>query len=386
MATAWSHKWLVHQSGGSFQLVLTSEVPIIRWSGANERFPHALALLNRLGWRERTGSDEPHGFTLGASLPRWALAPGESIGQGHILALFEQVFGQAMPETLWAWKYAEGRGRAMTASRDGELVAHYGGVTRRILFKGEPALGLQVCDVMVAPGERAVMTRRGVFLQTAAAFLELYCGLEQQHRVAYGFPNARHMRLAERLGLYGEVDALVEQRWAATEGFQSWQYQGCELSGGDLSPPDFHSVWQAMAQDFTEHLLVVRDADYLRYRYVDHPVHRYVLLGLRHRWTGRLQGVVVMRPEADQCRLMDLIGPVRLFPRLIELARSRVPRGGATALTGWFTRSQITRLASAGGVTQPVDIAIPANTWSVGPPLSALQDRWWLTMGDTDFL
>ena len=318
--------------------------------------------------------------------PRWHLTEAQGVDQFRLRSLFERVFATPMPEKFWSWKYGPGRGVGITASRDGELVAHYGGVTRRILYKGEPALGLQVCDVMVAPGERAVMTRRGVFLQTAAAFLELYCGVQQQHRVAYGFPNARAMRLAERLGLYGEVDALVEQRWGAAERFQSWQYQGGELSGGDLSRRDVHSVWQAMAQDFTDQLLVVRDADYLRFRYLDHPVHRYVLLGLRHRFTGRLQGVVVLRPEADQCRLMDLIGPVRLFPRLIELARSRLPHGGATTLTGWFTRSQITRLASAGGITHPVDIAIPANTWSVGPPLSELQGRWWLTMGDTDFL
>lgn len=386
MASVLSQEWLVHQLGGSFQSVPTSEVPIIRWIGANERFPCALAFLNRLGWSERQGSVDRGCFAPGVAAPRWGLAPGETIVQPRIMALFEQVFGQAMPEALWAWKYAEGRGMAITASRDDHLVAHYGGVTRRILFKGGPALGLQVCDVMVAPGERAVMTRRGVFLQTAAAFLELYCGVEQRHRVAYGFPNSRHMRLAERLGLYGEVDTLVERRWGGADRSPFWGGRGCEISVRELAGPELTTVWQAMAQDFSDQLLVVRDSDYLRYRYVDHPVHRYVLLGLRHRWTGRLQGVVVVRPEQEQCRLMDLIGPVNLFPRLIALARSRLSDWGATELIGWFTRSQVARLASTGGITRDTDISIPANTWSVGPPLSELQGRWWLTMGDTDFL
>ena len=274
----------------------------------------------------------------------------------------------------------------MTASRGDKLVAHYGGITRRLLYRGEPALGLQVCDVMVAPGERAIMTRRGVFLQTAAAFLELYCGLQQAHRVAYGFPNARHMRLAERLGLYGEVDTLVERRWPAMAGFHAWQYRARELTEADLSRNDLSLIWQSMAEDFREQILGVRDAAYLRFRYLNHPVHRYAVWGLQHRWTGRWQGMVVVRPEPGQCRLMDLIGPVSLYPQLIALARSRLSVWGATELIGWFTRSQVDRLAATGGKTQDTDISIPANTWSVGPPLAEVQGRWWLTMGDTDFL
>ena len=318
--------------------------------------------------------------------PRWQLAESQGADLSRLRGLYEQVFATPISEGYWAWKYGDGRGVGITASRDDHLVAHYGGVTRRILFRGEPALGLQVCDVMVAPGERAVMTRRGVFMQTAAAFLELYCGVEQKHRVAYGFPNVRHMRLAERLGLYGEVDTLVERRWGGADRFALWGGRGCEISVRELACPEFTKLWRAMAHDFADQLLVIRDAEYLRYRYVDHPVHRYVLLGLRHRWTGRLQGVVVVRPEQEQCRLMDLIGPVSLFPRLIALARSRLSDWGATELIGWFTRSQAVRLAKTGGLTQGSDISIPANTWSVGPPLSELQGRWWLTMGDTDFL
>jgi len=32
-----------------------------------------------------------------------------------------------------------------------------------------------------------------------------------------------------------------------------------------------------------------------------------------------------------------------------------------------------------------LDVFVPANAWTAGPPIEKLIGRWWLTGGDTDF-
>ena len=72
---------------------------------------------------------------------------------------------------------------------------------------------MQICDVMIDPAERAVMSKTGAFIQAARASLESIIGFEGRHVCGYGFPNPRHMVLGRRAGLYTEVEHLVEVRW-----------------------------------------------------------------------------------------------------------------------------------------------------------------------------
>ena len=53
-----------------------------------------------------------------------------------ILELFKAVFGQEMSEAHWHWKYGEGRGAGIVVHEGDELVSYFGGMERRILFKG----------------------------------------------------------------------------------------------------------------------------------------------------------------------------------------------------------------------------------------------------------
>ena len=43
------------------------------------------------------------------------------------------IFGHEMSPEHWQWKYGDGRGEAIGVWEDGALIAHYGGVARRIV-------------------------------------------------------------------------------------------------------------------------------------------------------------------------------------------------------------------------------------------------------------
>lgn len=54
---------------------------------------------------------------------------------------------------------------------DGKLIAYYGGLSRQFRLNGETLSAVQICDVMVAPKMRGILTRKGPFMHTADTFL-----------------------------------------------------------------------------------------------------------------------------------------------------------------------------------------------------------------------
>ncbi len=326
-------------------------------------------------------------FRRAPQAPRWRLS---HLGRGQFEAfgeLFVTVFGHAMAPALWQWKYGAGRGCAVVAWRGDRLIAHYGGNLRRALAFGELVWALQICDAMVDPRERAVMTKTGAMYQVTAAFLELYQGLGGIP-LAFGFPNRRAMRLGERLGFYAEVGTLVELRWPSLARSPRLMTRMAYLD--PASSADRRAVqvlWTAMAHDLGHGVIGVRDWDYLRYRYLDHPERHYELVLVRSRWTRVPLGLLVLHLEEDAVALTDLVAPLRHLPALLVQARRLTGLWGRSSLYAWITRQHAFRLTTANTAERDIEVSIPTNTW-VPQPFSPAQlaNRWWLTIGDTDFL
>lgn len=329
----------------------------------------------------------PLGFERMPRPPRWRLTHLTPDALDAFCALFQVVFGHTMRPPLWHWKYGNDRGCSVAAYRDGRLVAHYGGSRRLVAIFGRMATAVQICDAMVDPAERAVMTKTGVMYQVTATFLEIYQGLEGIP-LAFGFPNRRAMGLGERLGLYAEVGALCEVRWAALHDRPRLLTRVRYLDrhhARDRQAVD--RLWAAMRRDLTDAVAVVRDWAYLCYRYAEHPERHYEILLVSSRVTLRPLGVLVLRIEENAVELLDLVAPLKHIPVLIDQARRLAGRWGKETLYCWITRQYAGRFGrTPGALVKDLDIRIPTNAW-VHQDLTPAQlyDRWWLTSGDTDF-
>ncbi len=304
-----------------------------------------------------------------------------------VFDLFKAVFGHEMTPALWRWKYADGRGQATIAWRGDELVAHYGGITRAILFFGVPQHAVQVCDVMVRPVDRSVLTTRGPFFLTAARFLELYTGYGAKHVIGFGFPNGRHMRLGEKLGLYGEVDRITEINW---EPLVAASAKRMRIRLLDPARPKREQrivdrLWAQMRGDLRHGIVGVRDWRYLLYRYLHHPEKRYDVILISTWLTRRPQGIIVLRRDGKSCELLDLVAPLENLPVLIECARRLTARWNAKRLYCWITHHHAPRFLETGGVPVDPDIHVPWCIAVSGPSVGELKDRWWLMSGDTEF-
>ncbi len=305
--------------------------------------------------------------------------------------LFEQVFGHPMSEAHWQWKYGGGRGRAVGAIKDGQLVAHYGGVSRPVLFHGERTLACQVGDVMVLASANRSLARTGPMKQIGATFAVLEVGYGLPHLVGFGFPNARAFGVAKRLGLYEAVDELVQVSWPAAGAGARMGWVIESLSGSSLEPQHrrvVDALWARMAPAFGKSIVGVRDADWIEHRYLQRPSVNYTVLLVRSRWWRRPIGLLVLRQQDQVLNLLDMVCAPEFFGELVRVARLKAQSIGALRVACWITRSQQHRLHRADADHQqvePLGIQIPTTIQTEGPSHAALKDHWFLMQGDADF-
>lgn len=302
-----------------------------------------------------------------------------------LFKLFERCFGVAPQRETWKWKYDAGAGVGVVAREDGELVAHYGALIRRVLFEGEDGQALAPADVMVAPNKRGVLSKQhGLMAQTARYLFERQFGAGRPCRLAMGFPTRRARALGAKLGLYMDVSVVDELSWRPRplKWHERLRYCITSLSSDDLDAW-VTPAWQAMATDFHDQVIGVRDAAWIRYRYLDHPVRNYRVLGIRNR-LGKypLSVAVVQEDEDNALECMDLIAQRSTLPLLITMLRHYCSVSGRTRLYIWVNRLLREALMTADIDVFDRDMRL---TVTVGPKSEYYARKWWITNGDTDF-
>lgn len=327
------------------------------------------------------------GGEMSVEASRWYARAVRAEDYAEMAALFVGAFGHEMPEDLWRWKYYTGLGTARFAClRDGTAVAHYGGWSRPVRMAGKMVRALQAVDVLVRSDQRGI--HNGPMVISANALFDEEIGENKAHAFGFAFPTLRMERRSLKAGLYQVGSDVLELRWPCRMMHPDWRVQVREMN--DWPEPRFdaaaNAAWQSMAADFANDALGVRDAQWLRYRYLEHPLNRYHLLAVQNRLGGGVRGIAVLRArEGGEFELLDLIGARRAFPLLVRAARRFAATQGGTTLSGWFARNNSTGLEKM----EAVEVSVP-NMRQVfaacrEPLLSELRRIWWFSSGDMDF-
>lgn len=322
-----------------------------------------------------------------------------------VCRLFEQVFGQPMSVSFHAWKYADGRGMA-TGMRDdqGQLVSHYGGTLRVMQWGSAVFTGAQVGDVMVASHVRDVFAKFGPFGRVARAFIRHYLGEGRPYPIGFGFPNQRAALLGRRLGLY----------WPATQ-MLAWQWPRAVWAVCDAAAPlpnpsvyrmlDLHQAADAVAIDQwlmpslhhdlsrQDMLWPVRGSDWWRHRYTNHPHFSYRVYGVTAPTSAEdslWRGALVLRVNEDTgtWELMDWVGPLAFTAEVLHHASVLCAAADGRDLEMWCTPAVAAHLSpiwTERGSSSVACEVVVNDAQVLGRPIALLQDRCWLTGGDTDF-
>jgi hypothetical protein len=311
---------------------------------------------------------------------RWASAHDQDV----LLSLFTRAFGQSMPPSLWNWKYAESCRQGIMAHIAGKAVAYYGGIPRPFWLHEKELMAVQICDVMVAPEVRGILTRRGAFAQTAETFLRAQTGPDKPCRLAFGFPTGRAAQLGERLGMYARGDTFFEASWTTGQATRLPFWLKVEpLHEGNLAVLD--KLWQGMRQSMGDYVLPRKDAGFFRWRYLEHPLNTYHIYLVSWRGFGKAIGAVVLRDHdvGQGLELMDFVGRPDVFELLLRASLNIAVQTNRQRVFSWMTSRVIAMLPSPSAQFEISGVYIdpPALKEMTGQH----QDHWWFLGGDTDF-
>ncbi|MBL4727829.1 MAG: GNAT family N-acetyltransferase [Gammaproteobacteria bacterium] len=314
----------------------------------------------------------------------------------EVADLFQKSFNVDFDEELWNWKYAQGDGKCVVArlSKQSEIVAHYGGAPRKIVYFGGASMAIQPCDVMVHPSIRKQYGKGSLFFELAATFLEREIGNTVNHLLGFGFPNQKTMNISKRLGLYEKTDDFLEIVYPvlpASEGQEKNQATIVDYDPLDVaSREELDSLWAAMKDDYRDGIIGVRDAEYIQHRYVNHPFSKtkqYRCVIIRADNSGQALAFAVMKEHDGGKLLMDLICPVAMMKPAISILKQELGSGEVGAvLRLWVTSSGKDKVLTEGAIVNELGIEIPCNSWNPGPSAEVLYGAWWLTAGDMDFI
>ena len=311
--------------------------------------------------------------------------PGDEIS---ICRLFQQTFGRRRTVEQWRWQFlGQGIEPHIMLARDGrgDVVAHFGGVPRRVLLDGRETMFTVAVDSMVSLERRAGLKRRGLFATVVQHWVDHFCE-RGPVQVGYGLANREAFRIGSRLLGYTRTStASLLARHAETDAGMD-----VVVEKGDWPADDHDEFWLRCARRFD--VVACRDIRYLQWRYCARPDARYRFLLIRRR--GSLAAVGVFHPEypaGSAATLVDLIWDGR-DPHDVEACA----RAGE-ALAAEHGKPYLAALLPAGSSEASIlrrigyddvalDLTLVARSFRTSVYLGRIDRGFFFTCGDFDLV
>lgn len=313
-------------------------------------------------------------------------------GDEHaILDLFNRSFPHS-PRSLehFHWKYRDnpfGSGRiSLTFDSDGRLVGHYSGYSVPFRYGSRDVFAHQIGDTMTEPSIRHV--GRGptsILGRTALHFYEHFA--EGQVAFNYGFNVANIQKFSLRFLRSDRVEPVTYRVRAPLPPIgrgERWLH-GYQLEVVRDTTSEFDDLFSRAAPAYR--FLVRRDAEYVRWRYLQCPDVPYHVVVIR-KWR-RLAGWLVFRVAQSRFLLGDLlIHPA--FPEALEVAlRHIVPSHPVDVIETWLPPRPewLDRtLRELGFETrpEPQDLSVMTVPFTWPDAAARMRESLYYTWGDSD--
>jgi hypothetical protein len=294
------------------------------------------------------------------------------------ISLFENAFGSSISNIFWSWKYPKDKAvRSVVALKNNNAVAHYGLCDRKAIYNDITFGFSQASDVMVASDERGSISSSIFYELVQLGEKPFYAG-DSSISVIYGFPHGRHYKLGARLKLYEPVSPIVNVSFdiPISNANDSKTFRGAELVEVNINTKaGIDSALQRMFA-IKNVLILKRSYQYLLQRYVFHPIFKYNI----YCFDGCY---FVIKVTNKKIFLMDYFGEIGVYAKKLE--------GFISSLSNEFPNFEL-QLWCLNDIStlfiNPKKIVDTGAVFVCKKYTSKLPDfnRWWITMGDTEFL
>ncbi len=303
-------------------------------------------------------------------------------GDEHeITSLFREVFGKEMTLDQWNWKYVvPGKGRIyskVVEDMSHKVIGHAGAVPLRGKSRDKSMPFFQIADVMVHPLARGFLGRKSVFGKMIKMLFE-DLGSEFPDVFCYGFPGRRPYILGERIGVYDTIEHGVDCMKSLSP-FKTLFFCGpFRVEPIKWNDERLDQLWGSVSQELQ--LSVIRDRDYLLWRYPDNPYFSYQLLGVSH--SERLIGWAVIRETEEEVFVVDLLTEQRRCGRLLRTLEKFFLSRGRKKIRLWLP--EVWRKKLKGYALQKTEAVVTNMVWRLPLETASVKRNLYYTMGDAD--
>ena len=335
--------------------------------------------------------------------------------QSQVEALFAACFGSAPDESWYAWKYTGDpsyRGLALGVWEGDQLQAYYAGFPRSLVSRSQQVSALQIGDVMIHPAARGGLARNNRFAQLTRGFFSRYLGSSgvvgnpNTFKVAFGFPNTRHLRQGALQGCYKAADSMFELAWdiekitdrsietvSSTPGFQVERLE----DSSEINALDFDELACQALQELTSGgtWAVKRSFSYWQWRFP--KTRSYVWWTFKVAGSQGLSGAVVLKAIdalGEELELLDWIALKGCEFDFMQGLLGELGRQGVRKLRTWASQSSRDYFLSIQGkfksaillpAIEPLPFCMALSVFPDPQASSPLSSGCWMLSGDTDF-
>jgi hypothetical protein len=274
-----------------------------------------------------------------------------------IRRLFQKVFGTALSQEEWSWKFAQDPdgwyGVVGVLEGDGEIVGHYAGWGARFMLDGEPRLLYSVGDVATDPAVRGLGGRRGVYRAMTDAFYERVG--EDGVPFCYGFPNARALEVSERI-VGSRTLFPVRLVKAPLDAFGP---SPSDAEAGEHVAEAFDPLWEEARRGLTH--AAIRDRGRVNWRFHARPDRYYRMVWRREK--EEMTAWAALSVGDGVATVVDYLGRDPRggdLPELFAAAADEARRLGAGSLALWVP---------PGGPGRAVIESLPGERLDAGFPM-----------------
>ncbi|MBW1860129.1 MAG: GNAT family N-acetyltransferase [Deltaproteobacteria bacterium] len=354
-----------------------------------------------------------------ASHRTWKVRPYRDGDEKLLPDLYKSADDMPFDFRYWHWLFKAnpaGNGYVWLAEDDGVLAGQYAIIPTRMHLQGKPIRCAQALAAMTHPDYR----NQGIFTKVAQALFEATGSGEVD--LVYGFPNdqSRHghlkhldffvlenlttwvrpLDIARVLNLKTGNQVISKPLGKSAQAVFNTFYPRHIRSDTDIRiestsrfPKEVDNLFQSCAPKFQN--LIIRDYEYLKWRYEDHPTHSYrIFLGYRG---DILRGYCVCGTAVRKSIEIGLIMDLFSDPNDKDMATSLIERA-----VGYMTEQNMMLAACILTSKSPflrqlksLGFILPAKTFTyvirnnsdkLDPSTLRHVKDWHITFGDADFV
>ena len=323
------------------------------------------------------------------------IGPYEPGDEHAILDCFKVVFGIDRSLEHWNWKFRDcpfGIHAYLGKTGSGQVVSQFTGIPSPYKVGSRTFVFSQILDSMVDPAFRKGLKKPGLFASTVYEFVDRY-GHDHEEAIMYGLPNPQAFRIGRRLlgysfmhdivTLYRSSEELIAEPLPAPEEI--------EVEMVSRFGPVADELWAAYEP--AVEVSMIRNTEYLDWRYADCPDVEYAMLVARGR-DGTPRGLAVARGGfigTQDAVLCDWVVPVedrdaaRALLVAVESQAKKINASGLHILfPGYSPEYKV--VEACGYSARETQFIQVARSYTPNVPLDLLKEKWFYTLGDYDLV